>query len=172
SRAESKKKNSKIIIIISIILLLAGVGLIYGAWFFVQQTSSVALEPNIPLVSSEENIEINLTSKTKAEIISAIGKIKEDPAIPDSISNLYFTIESEEDGKRLATLNEIWSKSELSLPIDLTHFLTERYMFGIHHSSSNNPFVILSTSSFVNTLDAMLKFEQQITTQLLSLYGP
>src|SRR5690606_17136002 len=60
----------------------------------------------------------------------------------------------------------------LSLPIDLTHFLTERYMFGIHHSSSNNPFVILSTSSFVNTLDAMLKFEQQITTQLLSLYGP
>jgi len=172
SRIESKNKNNKIIIAITIILLLAGAGSIYGAWVFTQNTSSISLEPTRSIISAEADIEINLTNKNKTEIIKTIQETKEGPAVADSISNIYFTTEEEELGKRLATLDEVWLKTELNLPVDLTHFLTERHTFGVHHSSSANPFIILSTSSFVNTLDAMLRFEYQIVNQLLSLFGP
>ncbi len=168
SNPPTPKKTNKILTLsLGLIMIISGLGLVYGAWIIVNNNRPGSLEPIPPIVSAERAIEIPINEETKSKFLEIINTTQ----LPNTISYLYFT-KTDEDIYRVASLEEFWQAIEVSLPPEFTHFLTDRYMFGLYHSEPVSPFVILTTNSFTNTFDSLLRQEREIIEQILSVYKP
>ncbi|TSD03190.1 MAG: hypothetical protein Athens071416_251 [Parcubacteria group bacterium Athens0714_16] len=154
-----------VIAIIIIILSLTGT----------ENTADVKILPTqIEIIFSNETKNIDVTGVDKKTFVSKVlEERKTNKSQLGSITKILATTEDVEIIKIL-TPSEFLNLLEIKLPVSLSKYLSDEFMFGIHSVRNIEPFIILKTSSFENAFTGMLEWEKTMENDLGPIFidGP
>ncbi len=127
------------------------------------------------IVPAHRQVKIDATGRPPAQTITAIRQIANQDGITDSVTNIYITekklIEKTEQ-EVLVVTRDLLNILNINTPIDFNHFLDDQHMIGVYHHETNMPFIILKTTSFESTFDALLADEANIVGSWLQIFKP
>ena len=172
-----KARLSKPTIIMSAALIIAGSAALLFAVFFKPkpQTEIPIIHPSFINVESKKGLESE--NLNRSQLISAVNTLRNGPPLPiGSIIQLIITKTlaappSEDNPKpkpvRAAiAVDEFLKIIEAAPPSFLTRALDDEFVFGLHGSAGNQPFLVFKVNSFENTYAGMLAWEDEILTAL------
>ncbi len=157
------------ITVVSIILIVAGAGV--GLFFYIDQkpipVAQTHIAPNALLVVDSEKI-IPIKDLSSEEAFSLLTTEKQtSTGAAGSVENILLQIEDGE--KRNATASEFLSLLSSTIPGNLLRSIPT-YVFGLHMSLKNEPFIILKVDSYQNAFAGMLNWEKTMFTELGPLF--
>ena len=168
AKVRTQIKN-KSFFIIGIILFLIGISAIILIYYYVTSNDKIILEQETKtLVSFTKEQSILMVEKNKEQLIATILKEKQlFKSTPNSVLylNTINTINKPENVKNILTI------LTPRMPDSLLRAIEEKYMLGIYSFDTNEPFIILTTNDFATSYSSMLKWEENMTSDLGGLFN-
>jgi hypothetical protein len=167
-------KNILIGIAMISFLILGSLALYFSLQLTKPSTSTVRPLEIASLIFANQNQELILDNKTASDLSTELKtKISTGSLSKGTIVNIYPTkkiIVEGQELKTLATGKDTLTALGLNLPANFTHFLLDKFMVGSVGGKLgvNQPFLILKTRSFPNTLDTLLRNEATIIGTLIN----
>jgi hypothetical protein len=167
------------IIKVALIFLFTGMTLVTGFFllsFTFDQPENVPVDTIPEHIFAEENEEVDVTGLSREQLIQTLEREMAGVDVRrGAIANLYL-VEKEtlEDGAvrtRLLTTEEVLTTLSDSIPFDLTEFLEDVPMFGVHVEREPAPFFIFKTVHYGNVFSGMVKWEETMQQDLAPLFG-
>lgn len=159
----------------SLVLVLIGIGTLVATRIIITPTQTTLTPFTInSIIFADYTIALPTDNTTTETLRTTLGETLSKSTRPDTITNLYPTkiVETEEGrATELVPATTFLTKLGLTLPNGFTHFLENRFMVGVVSpagATSSAPFYILTTRSFENTLDSLLREENMIMSNLLA----
>ncbi len=167
------------IIKVALISLFTGMTLVIGFFLFGFDftPSEDVFDVEIPeYVFAEDNKEIDVTGLARRELLLTLEREVENVDVRQgAIANLYLVRkETLEDGGELTThvpTAELLSTFSETLPFELSEYLDDVPMFGVHARVRPAPFFIFKTVHFGNVFSGMTKWEETMQADLAPLFG-
>ncbi len=174
----SSKKNA-ILVWLSIIFLVLGGGTVAMIYVFKKNDGAAITQPGGKIVSivfaeSEKKISVTdvpserLGKLVKTEVLGADIRL-------DTVENLWFTeagpVANSKGEPIEAEINmaRFWSALGIDLPPVLLRSLSDEFMVGVHAWNGNQAFIVLKNNFYENAFAGMLKWEETMAKDLLSI---
>ncbi|KND51511.1 MAG: hypothetical protein AB202_03000 [Parcubacteria bacterium C7867-007] len=168
----SKKPNLPFILG-GVTLLVLGIGIVGGSYWFVSvRTPSSGLPFIVPsLIFADEKVEI--TGDSGPELMQALAAVAQGPSVNGNIIVTYITEREEGVVSIPQAGGQLIKQLFQNAPDILLRNITDGSTVGvIDAGDSNAPFFILDVSSYERTFAGMLGWEPTIAANLAPLYPP
>ncbi len=157
--------------IIATIMLVLGGLVFFSLYFFIPKNKTekpVLVAPK--LIVAEFEKEINVDGIDRVKLVSILTTQRDSSFLQaGSILHTYFT-KGTEAAKTNVTAKEFLRLLNTSAPAPLIRSLEDAFMYGFHGWGSNQPFLILKTSSYETSFSGMLEWEKSMTKELGPLF--
>jgi hypothetical protein len=177
-KEENKKENILltygVLPIVGVVLILVGGGLIAGIYYYTKSTPTTVVvketKTMIPYTSKDDVIlsknftvnELSSTFKNQIETFNQpLGSLLYINFLQQNISDKT---------KNILPTNVFFNTIAESAPGSLMRSFGDTYMAGVYSSTSNNPFIILSSSDYGQTFEGMLGWEQTMKYDLFNFF--
>lgn len=170
--ASASKDNALTIISISLVLIVLAIALLVGAYFFVSSSQETSQEPSSPRVVAPvfADSRIRVESST-TPTLQSLDQLSDQVNTPGGRQLTHVTFAQGASGvSELVSINEIFAASDM-VPPALARTIGQQSMFG-YYGSEREPVFILVVSSFSQTFQQMLAWEEDMPQALEGLYGP
>lgn len=156
---EFRNKSFAIIGIILFVLGFVIIGGVYALKYFNSKTAVVAQSTLVSFTTEA----ILPSIKSQDELVNFLQTQKTSYKA-QSNSVLYMHILNTDSQTALGFLSP-------NIPQTLLRALDTQYMFGIYANSTNEPFILLTTSDYANAFNGMLKWEETMPADLGKLFS-
>lgn len=169
---ESAPEKNALFLFFSVIAVAAGLALL--AYFFINTNTKDETTGAIKitsLITAENHKEIKVDDFSQTKLIKAASQeLASSNLRLDTVLDLYFT-ETTSGIKQKVTTEKFFSILGSRIPPVLLRSLGDNFMFGIHVFNGNQPFILLKTDFYENAFLGLLKWEDNMASELLPLFG-
>ncbi len=170
-RSPTSRRNI-ILISISVFLVLIGGGAV-GLFYYINQITpkNVTATPVVTdVIHFEYSENIDLTNSNRQDVFNAIQNEKNSNLPLGTIKKLVFVASSSKI-QGVMTFNDFMGALNSNIPNELVRSLDPQFFFGLHSFQANNPFIILTTSSYDNAYSGMLDYEPAMENDMEGIFG-
>lgn len=168
---ETRKKF--LTILISVILILLGAGSIYFL-FRIQMNApppTTIQESEKTIVSYNQKISFDVDGATRDKLIEAIISQKTNFSLKVGEFGYIALTKKIGEADFPATTAELFNILDTKAPGSLLRSFDSRFMLGLYRDLNNEPFLLISISSFENAFDGMLKWEPSISDDVGAIFS-
>lgn len=160
-----KSGKNKAFIVGGIIMLALGVGA-FGYIAFTRTSKTPSAVPDTTattsLIFANTNKGFDVTGFTKDKLSTAI-KNESGKAVLENgaIENIYF-LENGTTGRQLVTAQRFFTILGTSIPGRLSRALSGEFMLGIHKTTTNHPFILVTSTDYDSAYAGLLEWEKKM----------
>lgn len=173
TQTTTHSKTNLIILSIAGILFLSGISfLIFSYLNKKPETITEQIINNATsIISSENQKEIATIGLSQSKLIKAVGdEVRTSNIRLDTLEEIYLTEEIGGTKQKIST-EKFFQILGSRIPSVLLRSLDKNFMLGIHAFNGNQAFLILKTDFYENAFLGLLKWENDMPGELLSLLG-
>ncbi len=167
-RFEEKTTIDKNIYFLAGIILAVASGLAIAGWFVFFRPADVkeaALQPPKPLVFSEKQEKIIISSESRLELTNAIQNSLKSPIAINTILDTPILLGTAES-KNFINALQFFNILKISPPADFIQSLEGPFTLGVFYFRKNAPFLLFKIRSFDLAFGGMLEWEKNIYQDL------
>ena len=168
-RNETQRERINISYIILSVLLIILALIVYIVLSNSNKTP-ITQTQNTDIILTDSEVNINTTNKSEAVIISEIKKVIDSKNTTAQIIKIKL-YKSDTLGNLPLVFTDFLQAVGIKPPQSLTSFLSKNYFFGIFTNKINAPFLIIKNSSYTDTLQGMIKWEDVLLDNLYKIFN-
>ena len=160
--------KNKFFILLGGAFFVLGILAIVGV-YYVKSTEKVALiQKTKALIGFSKEVDWNIASTSRENFINKIISEKQSFNLP---LNSVLYINTINPDSSTGNIEDIISLLAPNIPSSLSRSFENKYMLGIYSFDTNEPFIILTTNDFSTSFAGMLKWEDNITTDIGRIFS-
>jgi|ERR1035437_701932 hypothetical protein len=165
-------RRDAITISISIILILLGIGAVVGFYFLQKTPPPPATAPasELTVIPYDSKEVVSTTFTDRESLLQKLNDFRRGSVIPDG-SILYIELTNGATSTTPITTNELFGILKTNIPGNALRAFDTNFMFGFYGANGNQPFLLISLTSFDNAFNGMLQWEKDMNTDIGTIFS-
>ncbi len=160
--------RNKLFITISIILIVGGIIIVSGVYFFQSNQKVIVEKQTKALLPFSKEIDFSISGFSVSQFAQKINSEKNKLNI--QVNSILY-LQPTNSISANANIGEVLPLFAPRMPASLARSFENSYMFGIYSFDHNEPFVILTTKDYPSSYAGMLRWEKDMPLDLSKSFG-